>query len=47
MARQICVIVENNSIKNKHLHKLKANFKTYGWNRNTKTTKNTLTIQSD
>ena len=30
MARQICALVENNSIKNKHLHKLKANFKNYG-----------------
>ena len=31
MARQIHVIVENNSIKNKHLNELKGNFKTYGF----------------
>ena len=31
MARQICAIVENNSIKNKHLNELRTNFKTYGF----------------
>ena len=28
MARRICKIVENNSLKNKHLRKLKENFRT-------------------
>ena len=29
MARCICIIVENNSLKNKHLRELKENFRTY------------------
>lgn len=31
MARQICTIVENNSMEDKHLNELKSNFKTYGY----------------
>ena len=31
MARRICPIVENNSLKNKHLRELKENFRTYGY----------------
>ena len=31
MARRICTIVENNSLKNKHLRELKKNFRTYGY----------------
>ena len=31
MARRICTIVENNSLKNKHLWELKENFRTYGY----------------
>ena len=30
MARHICTIVENNSLKNKHLRELRENFRTYG-----------------
>ena len=30
MARRICKIAVNNSVKNKHLKKLKENFRTYG-----------------
>ena len=29
MVRRICTIVENNSLKNKHLRELKKNFRTY------------------
>ena len=31
MARQICTIVERNSMEDKHLNELKSNFKTYGY----------------
>ena len=31
MARRICTIVENNSLKNKHLRELKENFAAYGY----------------
>ena len=31
MARRICKIIENNSLKNKHLRELKKNFRTYGY----------------
>ena len=31
MARRICTTVENNSLKNQHLRKLKENFITYGY----------------
>ena len=31
MARRICTIVENNSLKNKHLRELKENFRTYDY----------------
>ena len=31
MARRICTIIENNSIKRKHLRDLKENFKTNGY----------------
>ena len=31
MVRRIFTIVENNSLKNKHLRKLKKNFRTYGY----------------
>ena len=30
MARRICKIAVNNSVKNKHLKQLKKNFRTYG-----------------
>ena len=30
MARRICKIAVNNSVKNKHLKQLKENFRTYG-----------------
>ena len=33
MARHICTIVENNSLKNKHLRDLKENFRTYGYSK--------------
>ena len=29
LARQVCMMVENNSVKNKHLNELKRNFKTW------------------
>lgn len=31
MSRQICTMVENNSIKSKHLRELKENFNTYDY----------------
>ena len=31
MARRICPIVENKSLKNKHLRELKKNFRAYGY----------------
>ena len=31
MARRICTIVENNSLRNKHSRELKENFRTYGY----------------
>ena len=31
MTRRICTIVENNSVKNKHLRELKENFRTYSY----------------
>ena len=31
MARRICTMVENNSLKNKHLRELKENFRTYSY----------------
>ena len=31
MARRICTMVENNSLKNKHLRELKGNFRTYSY----------------
>ena len=31
LARRICTIVENNSLKNKHLWELKKNFRIYGY----------------
>ena len=31
MARRICTIVENNSLKKKHLTELKDNLRTYGY----------------
>ena len=31
MARRICTIVENNSLKKKHLRELKKSFRTYGY----------------
>ena len=34
MARRICTIVENNSLKNKHLRELKENFRTCGYPEN-------------
>ena len=40
MARRICTIVENNSLKSKHLRELKENFRTYGYLRQPKTIEN-------
>ena len=34
MSRQICTMVENNSIKNKHLRELKENFNTNNCGKN-------------